>query len=44
MEEVKEKNEMTDNSFLWLATLMLLFTISGTTFGGSYYDEDKEIY
>ena len=43
MDEVKEKKESTDGGFMWIALLMLLLTISGTTFGGSYYDEDKEI-
>ena len=44
MNEVKEKKESTDSGFMWGVLLMLLMTFSGTTFGGSYYDEDKEIY
>ena len=42
MDKVKEKTEQADYSFMWFATLMLLLTFSGTSFGGSYYDEDKE--
>ena len=44
MNEEKEKKESADGGFMWIALLMLLMTFSGTTFGGSYYDEDKEIY